>query len=185
MQFELSKRIQRLPPYLFAAIDEEKQKLKSKGIKLIDLSVGDPDIAAPGPVVKQLYESAKIKENQKYGSARGKESLRLAIKGRFKDRFGVNLNQDKEILPLIGSKEGLVNLPLGFVDSGDYVLLPDPAYPGYQGAAILSGAKIYKMPLREKNLFLPELDKIPKRIIKKTKLMYLNYPNNPSTACDL
>ena len=182
MQFELSDRIKRLPPYLFAAIDEEKQKLKNKGIKLIDLSVGDPDIKAPQKVVKQLYKSAQVKENQKYGSARSKEPLRTAIKQWFKKRFKVSLNQQNQILPLIGSKEGLVNLPLGFVNRGDYVLLPDPAYPGYQGAAILAGAKIHKMPLHEKNYFLPDLGKIPESILNKAKMMYLNYPNNPATA---
>ncbi len=181
-EFELSKRLQRLPPYLFAEIDRIKRELKEEGRKLIDLSIGDPDIFAPSGVIKILCNSAKLKENQKYALDQGKYNLRRAIKVWMKKRFKVSLDEEKEILPLIGSKEGLVHFPLAFVDVGDYIIIPSPAYPGYRGAAILSSARIYELPLREENNFLPDLDEIPLKIRNKTKLIYLNYPNNPTTT---
>ena len=178
----MSKRLKRLPPYLFAQIDKKKVELKKKGVKFIDLSVGDPDILAPRSVVDSLYRSAKLKENQKYAFDQGSPKFKKSIKKWFKGRFNVTLDQDKEILPLIGSKEGLIHFPLGVIDPGQYVIIPSPGYPGYRSAAIFSGAKVFELPLLEKNSFLPELDKIPLSVRKKTKLMYLNYPNNPTTA---
>ena len=179
---QLSKRLRALPPYLFAEIDRQKQALRRKGIKLIDLSIGDPDIPAPGKVIRRLYDSSKIKANQKYALDQGKESFRRSIKNWSKKRFKINLDANKEILPLIGSKEGLVHFPLAFVNPGEYVLIPSPGYPGYRGAATFSGAKSYEMPLLEENSFLPDLSKIPKGIRKRARLIYLNYPNNPTTA---
>ena len=182
MKFILSKRLKNLPSYLFAEIDKEKQVLRKKGVSLIDLSIGDPDILAPKYAVETLYKQAKIKENQKYALDQGKQHLRVAIKQWFKKRFKVPLDEDKEILPLIGSKEGLVHLPLSFINSGDYVIVPSPGYPGYRAAAILASAKVYEAPLLEGNRFLVDLDKIPKTLRNKAKLLYLNYPNNPATV---
>ncbi len=180
--FELSKRIKSLPPYLFAEIDKKKRELREKGINFIDLSIGDPDLAAPANSSKVLSSSAKIKENQKYAMDQGKDVLRGSISKWLKKRFKVNLDKNKEILPLIGSKEGLVHLPLGFINNGDYVLIPSPGYPGYRGAAIFAGGKIHEMPLLEVNRFLPDFNKIPLSIRNKSKIMYLNYPNNPTTV---
>ncbi len=178
----LSQRLQRLPPYLFAQIERKKQKLRKRRVVLKDLSIGDPDILAPWGVINTLYRSAKQKDNQKYALDQGKENLRNSIKKWMKKRFGINLDKEREILPLIGSKEGLVHLPLAFVNPGEYVLVPSPGYPGYRGAVVLALGKIYEMPLREDNNFLPSLEKIPLGIRNKSKLMYLNYPNNPTTA---
>lgn len=180
--FELSERLRKLPPYLFAEIDRQKKELREKGIKFIDLSIGDPDIAAPQPVIDVLYQAAKSKENQKYALDQGKQALRSSISRWFLNRFGVSLDEDKEILPLIGSKEGLVHFPLAFVNRGDYVIIPNPGYPGYRGAALFAGAKIYEMPLLEKNNFLPDLEKIPENVRNKAKVIYLNYPNNPTSV---
>ena len=180
--FELSKKIKSLPPYLFAEIDKKKRELKKKGINFIDLSIGDPDLAAPKSCNKVLSSSSKSKENQKYAMDQGKDSLRESISKWFKKRFNVSLDKNKEILPLIGSKEGLVHLPLGFINNGDYVLIPSPGYPGYRGAAIFAGGKVHEMPLIEENRFLPDFKKIPLAIKNKTKIMYLNYPNNPTTV---
>ncbi|MBU0693367.1 MAG: aminotransferase class I/II-fold pyridoxal phosphate-dependent enzyme [Candidatus Omnitrophica bacterium] len=181
-KFEFSQNLRRLPPYLFAQIDRQKQELKKNGVKFIDLSIGDPDIPAPKKVIDTLYKCAKLKENQKYALDQGKYELRKAIKAWFKGRFKINLDENREVLPLIGSKEGLVHLPLGFVNKGDYVIIPSPGYPGYRGAAIFSGARSYELPLLEKNNFLPDLDKIPLFVRNKAKIIYLNYPNNPTTA---
>jgi len=179
---EYSLRLKNLPPYLFAEIDRLKQKLKKEKKKFIDLSIGDPDINAPQGMIEVLYESAKRKENQKYALDKGKISLRKAIKRWMKTRFGVNLDEEEEILPLIGSKEGLVHFPLSFINKGDYAVIPSPGYPGYKGAAIISEAKIFELPLREENNFLPDLDEISLNIRNKAKLIYLNYPNNPTTV---
>ena len=178
----LSKRIKNLPPYLFADIDKKKRDLRSKGVKLVDLSIGDPDILAPKGVIKVLCRQSGLKENQKYALDGGKQQLKEAVKVWFKKRFGVSLNKDKEILPLIGSKEGLVHLPLSFVNPGDYVIVPSPGYPGYKSAAILASAKVYEAALLEENQFLIDFNRIPRTIRNKAKLMYLNYPNNPTTA---
>lgn len=181
-QFELSRRLRSLPPYLFAEIDYQKNKLKQKGIPLIDLSIGDPDIPAPGKMINVLHQASKLKENQKYALDQGKPLFKHAIKKWFRKRFGVTLDADREILPLIGSKEGLVHFPLGFVNPGEYVIVPSPGYPGYRGAALFAGAKIHELALLEKNSFLPQLKTIPLTIRNKAKVIYLNYPNNPTTA---
>lgn len=181
-EFQISQRLQRLPPYLFAEIDRKKSELRKAGIKFTDLSIGDPDILAPESIVEELHRAAKLKENQKYSLDQGKYNLRQGIKVWFKQRFNVDLDENNQILPIIGSKEGLVHFPLGVVNKGDYVIIPNPGYPGYRAAAIFAEAKFYDMPLRERNDFLPELDKIPLSVCNKAKIMYLNYPNNPTTA---
>ena len=180
--WELSNRLKRLPPYLFAEIDRKKSELRNKKIKFIDLSIGDPDIDAPLGMLKALAAASGVKENQKYALDQGKDKFRKTISKWFKKRFAVSLDQDKEILPLIGSKEGLVHFPLGVVNRGDYVIIPSPGYPGYRGAAIFAGARVHEIGLLEKNNFLPDLSKIPVNVRNKAKVIYLNYPNNPTTA---
>lgn len=177
-----SERLKKLPPYLFAEIDKTKNELKNNNIGFIDVSIGDPDILAPQNVIDKLYSSAKIKENQKYALDQGKIALRKSIQKWFSARFNVSLDENNEILPLIGSKEGLVHFPLAFVNPGEYVLIPSPGYPGYRGAGIFAGAKLYELPLKEKNNFLPELAKIPLSVKNKAKILFMNYPNNPTTA---
>jgi len=180
--WELSNRLKRLPPYLFAEIDRSKSELRNKKIKFIDLSIGDPDIDAPLGMLKTLAAASRVKENQKYALDQGKDKFRKAIKKWFNKRFAVSLDHDREILPLIGSKEGLVHFPLGVVNKGDYVIIPSPGYPGYRGAAIFAGARVHEIGLLEKNKFLPDLSKIPINVRNKARVIYLNYPNNPTTA---
>jgi len=180
--FEISRRLKSLPPYLFVEIDKKKAELRKKGVDFIDLSIGDPDVPAPADTIEALRAAAGEKENQKYALDQGKPQFRESIKVWFQNRFGVNLAADKEILPLIGSKEGLVHFPLGFINEGDYVIIPSPAYPGYRGAVVFAGAKIHEAALLEENSFLPDLEKIPLFIRNKAKIIYLNYPNNPVTA---
>jgi len=182
VKIEFSNRLKKFPPYLFTEIDRQKLNLRRKKIKFLDLSIGDPDILAPQNVIGALSKAAKVKSNQKYALDQGSPQLKKSIKVWFKKRFKVTLDENKEILPLIGSKEGLVHFPLAFVNPGDYLIIPSPGYPGYRGAGLFCGAKIHELPLLAKNNFLPDLSKIPNAVRNKAKLIYLNYPNNPTTS---
>jgi len=180
--FKLSDKLQNLPPYLFLEIDKAKRRARQDGRDIIDLGIGDPDIPTPRLIIEALYQAAKDPSNHRYALDQGMPALRRAIEGWYKRRFNIHLNPDTEILPLIGSKEGIAHFPLAFLNEGDYSLVPDPCYPPYKSGTILSGGKPYLMPLRASNAFLPDLKKIPLNIRKKAKLIYINYPNNPTAA---
>jgi len=180
--FELSKKLNSLPPYLFVEIDQAKRKAREEGRDIIDLGIGDPDQPTPAHIIEKLYQAARDPATHRYALDQGLPVLRQAIADWYRNRFGVELNPETEILPLIGSKEGIAHFPLAFLNKGDYSLIPDPGYPPYKGGTILSGGRPYLMPLSESNAFLPELKKIPLNIRKKAKLIYINYPNNPTAA---
>ncbi len=180
--FELAKRVKDLPPYLFATIDKMKQKAINRGIDLIDLSVGDPDLPTPKHIVERMKKAVQKPAHHRYPSYEGMLSFRQAAAGWYKKRFRVSLDPETEVLSLIGSKEGIGHLPLAFLNPGDVVLVPSPGYPVYPVATLFAGAKSHIMPLVEKNDFLPDLKAIPKNILKKARLMFLNYPNNPTAA---
>ena len=181
-----ASRINGLPKYLFAKIDELKKEAAKKGIDLIDVSIGDPDMPTPLHIIEALKEAADNPKNHQYPSYNGLLELRVAIANWYKGRFGVELDPEKEVLPLIGSKEGIGHIPFAFVDPGDVVLIPDPGYPVYQASTTLVGGNPYTVPLREKNDFLPVFSEIPQDILSKAKLFFLNYPNNPTSAtCNL
>lgn len=180
--FALSKNLQSLPPYLFVEIDKAKRKARAAGRDIIDLGVGDPDQPTPRHIIERLVRAAHDPANHRYALDQGMPVLRRAIARWYQDRFGVTLNPDTEILPLIGSKEGIAHLPLAFLNPGDYSLVPDPSYPPYKGGTILAGGRPYLMPLIEENYFLPELKKIPPSVRKRARLIYVNYPNNPTSA---
>ena len=182
MKIEFSKRLKNLPPYLFVEIDKAKREARKQGRDLIDLGIGDPDLPTPGNIIEKLYQASKDPRNHKYALDQGMPVLRQAIADWYKRRFNVDLNPETQILPLIGSKEGIAHMPLAFVNRGEYVLSPNPSYPPYRGSAILSDGKVQDMPLLEKNNFLPDFKKIPLPARKKAKLMFLNYPNNPTGA---
>lgn len=182
MQKKLSERIRNLPPYLFEQIDEAKRKAMSEGRPVIDLGVGDPDLSTPEVVVDGLKEAAGDSANQKYPSNKGLRELREAISAWYSSRFGVELDVDEEVFPLLGSKEGIAHFPLAFVDPGDVVLVPEPGYPPYRSGTILAGGRISVMPLLKDNSFLPDLDSIDEDIARSAKVMFLNYPNNPTGA---
>ena len=182
MDFKISRRLQNLPPYLFLEIDKMKRKARQEGRDIIDLGIGDPDQPTPGHIIEALYKASQDAANHRYALDQGMPILRQAIAEWYKRRFGVELNPDNEVLPLIGSKEGIAHLPLAFLNDGDYSLIPDPCYPPYKGGTIFAGGKIHLMPLQESNAFLPDLKKIPAQIRKKAKLIYINYPNNPTGA---
>jgi LL-diaminopimelate aminotransferase len=180
--FKLSKKLNALPPYLFLEIDKAKRKARAEGRDIIDLGIGDPDQPTPRYIIEALYQAAQDPVNHRYALDQGMPALRRAIGGWYKRRFDVDLNPDSEILPLIGSKEGIAHFPMAFINEGDYALVPDPCYPPYKGGTILAGGKPHLMPLLESNGFLPDLLKIPLSVRRKSKIIYINYPNNPTSA---
>jgi LL-diaminopimelate aminotransferase len=179
---ELANRVKNLPPYLFAAIDRMKQEAVKKGVDLIDLSVGDPDIPTPGHIVQRMKKAVENPAHHRYPSYEGMLSFRHAVADWYKKRFSVTLDPKSEVLSLIGSKEGIGHVPLAFVNPGDTVLVPSPGYPVYPVATLFAGGNSHVMPLLEKNSYLPDFKSIPKSVLKKSKLMFVNYPNNPTSA---
>ncbi len=177
-----STRIKTLPPYLFAAIDEMKQKAIARGVDIINLGIGDPDLPTPTPIIDALSRAAADPKNHQYPSYEGMLSFRKAVADWYRRRFDVVLDPASEVLTLIGSKEGIGHIPLAFVDRGDVVLVPSPGYPVYPVATSFAGGKAYLMPLTKKNGFLPDLNAIPASVAKKAKLMFLNSPNNPTSV---
>lgn len=178
----ISNRLRELPPYLFAEIDKKKEEVRKRGLELIDLSIGDPDLPTPEHIIKAVCEAARKPENHRYPSYEGKREFREAVAYRFKEDFNVKLDPDREIIALIGSKEGIHNIHLALLNKDDYVIIPNPCYPVYKTAPILVGARIYEVPLVEENDFLPNLDNIPENILRKAKIFWINYPNNPTAG---
>ena len=181
--FKFSKKLQSLPPYLFLEIDKAKRKARAEGRDIIDLGIGDPDQPTPKFIIDALSQAALDPVNHRYALDQGMPVLRNAIGDWYKRRFNVDLNPETEVLPLIGSKEGIAHFPLAFLNPGDLSLVPDPCYPPYKGGTILAGGKLYLMPLVAANSFLPDLSKIPLSARKKAKIIFINYPNNPTGAC--
>lgn len=181
MEIEYSKKLSLLPPYLFAELDKKKKELQQKGVDIISLGVGDPDLPTPKHIIEEMKKAVEDSKNHQYPFGKGIKEFCNAVANWYKKRFNVELNPDTEVHSLIGSKEGLAHLPLAFVDEEDYVLVPEPGYPVYQSSVVFAGGKIFYMPLKEENKFLPDFDTIPKEVLEKTKLMFLNYPNNPTT----
>ena len=177
-----AKRINDLPPYLFAEIDRRKREALARGVDLIDLGIGDPDIPTPAPVVEKLVESASKPVNHRYPNSSGMLEFREAVARWYKQRFNVTLDPGKEVVSLIGSKEGIGNMAVAFVDPGDIVLVSSPCYPVYHIGTAFNGGKNYFLPLKKENHFLPDLDSIPPDIATQAKLLWINYPNNPTAA---
>jgi len=177
-----AERIRHLPPYLFAQIDKKIEKKKNAGIDVISLGIGDPVEPTPPHIINRLIEAVKDPINHQYPSYYGLAEFRKAIAGWYNRRFGIQLDPDKEILPLIGSKEGIAHISVALLDCGAYTLIPDPAYPVYDTGTILTEGKAHFMPLLKENDFLPDIGKIPGNIAKKAQIMFLNYPNNPTGA---
>ncbi|MFA6431016.1 MAG: LL-diaminopimelate aminotransferase [Candidatus Margulisiibacteriota bacterium] len=177
-----SKRLDLIPPYLFVKIEEKKEELLKNGIDVIDFGIGDPDLATPPHIFKKMHEVLETKDSSNYPTTKGELSFRKAVAVWYKKRFNVDLDPVSEVCSLIGSKEGIAHLSFAFIDHGDIALVPDPAYPVYKIGTTLAGGEPYLLPLTAKNKFIPDLDNIPQEIIKKSKLLYINYPNNPTGA---
>jgi LL-diaminopimelate aminotransferase len=175
-----SRRINSLQPYLFAEIDRIIAEKRASGIEVIDFGIGDPDLPTPDHIVKTLCEEAKKPENHRYPSYEGMIDFREAVAAWIYRRFGVSLHPEKEVLALIGAKEGIAHFPLTCINEGDVVLVPDPAYPVYGAATLLCGGVSEGLPLSGENGYLPDLSAISKDIWQKARLLFLNYPNNPT-----
>ena len=182
MDVKWASRIAGLPPYLFAEIDAKKNELIKKGVEVIDLGVGDPDIPTPDFIIEALKVGAEDPENHRYPSYQGMRSFRVAVADWYKERFNVDLDPDTEVIALIGSKEGIAHAPLAFIDPGDVGLFADPGYPVYPTSISFAGGEPYAVPILKENDFLPDLNAIPEDIRKRAQLIFLNYPNNPTTA---
>ncbi|HCP75693.1 MAG TPA: LL-diaminopimelate aminotransferase [Ktedonobacter sp.] len=178
----LSRLIQNLPPYHFADAKKRIAERRAAGVDVISLSMGDPDLPAPQAVIDRMCSSLQDPENTRYPEYFGMRALHEAIAAWFERRFAVRLTPEHNILPLLGSKEGLAYLGAAVLNTGDVSLIPDPYYPVYITASTSVGAEPYMLPLLEQNGYLPELDKIPQEILAKSRLLWLNYPNNPTAA---
>lgn len=180
--FSVAQRLSKLPPYLFAEIDRLKQDAIRRGMDIINLGVGDPDLPTPSHIVARMQEAAADPRHHQYPSYEGMLSFRQAVADWYSKRFGVTLDPQTEVLSLIGSKEGIGHIPLAFIDPGDVVLVPDPGYPVYQAGTVFADGIPYFMPLTRERSFLPDLEAIPSEVLKKARIMFLNYPNNPTAA---
>ena len=179
---EEAQRIQALPPYLFARIDEKIADAKAKGVDVISLGIGDPDLPTPDHIIDKLVKAAHNPENHRYPSYVGMLEFRSAVAEWYKRRSNIELDPKTEVVTLIGSKEGIAHIAFCYINPGDIALIPDPGYPVYAVGTLLAGGVPYIMPLKEENGFLPDLEAIPAEVAQKAKLMFLNYPNNPTGA---
>ena len=182
MPVKLAQRVANLPPYIFAGLEKRITQMISEGRDMIRLDIGSPDQPPSPQIIESLYQSAKDPTHHGYAGFFGTPQLRKAIADHTMRRFGVELDPKTQVLPLIGSKEGIFNLAWAYVDPGDVVLIPDPGYPTYTSGARLAGGEIYYVPLEEKRGWLPDLDAIPAEQLGRAKILWMNYPNNPTTA---
>jgi len=182
MPFDRADRLKKLPPYLFAEIDKKKKAAVAAGKDVINLGIGDPDLPTPDFVIEALRKAAGDPKNHQYALDNGLPELRQAFAEWFQRRFGVAVDPDREVYPLIGTKEGIAHLPLAILNPGDVALVPDPMYPVYRASTIFAGAEPHLMPLLKERDFLPDLDAIPSNVLRRARMMFLNYPNNPTAA---
>jgi LL-diaminopimelate aminotransferase len=182
MDFASAERLKKLPPYLFIEMDKKKKAAIEKGVDIISLAIGDPDLATPDFIIEALYKAAKDKANHQYPLGSGLPKFREAVAKWYDHRFGVKLDPKDEVVALIGSKEGIGHLPIGIINPGDVVLMPSPGYPVYHAGTLFAGGESYFMPLLERNGFLPDQDSIPADVLKRAKLIWTNSPNNPTSV---
>ena len=182
MNFKYSEKLKKLPPYLFVEIDKKKKAAIERGVDIISLGVGDPDQPTPAHIIKAGQEALLKPANHQYPFGSGTKAFRQAVADWYKSRFNVELDPETEICSLLGSKEGIGHFHLGFINPGDIVLVPEPGYPVYNTGTIFAEGRSYFMPLLEKNGFLPDLSLIPEEVCGKSKILFINYPNNPTAA---
>ncbi|MDR2302835.1 MAG: LL-diaminopimelate aminotransferase [Deltaproteobacteria bacterium] len=182
MTFEFSERLKALPPYLFKELDRIRDEVKAKGVDIIDLGVGDPDRPTPPHIIEALKVAAEDKANHQYPVYSGMNAFREVVARVYKRRYNVDVVAETEVCSLIGSKEGLAQFPLAFLNPGDVSLVPEPSYPVYRSGTLFAGGVSVYMPLLAKNGFLPDLGAIEPEALKKAKIIWVNYPNNPTGA---
>ncbi len=182
IKIEKSDRLKNLPPYLFKEIDRQKEEVEKQGVDIIDLGVGDPDMPTPQHIIDALKQAASDPANHKYPSYSGMDDFNGAVARWYKRRFNVDLDSSNEVVTLIGSKEGIAHIPLAFINPGDVALVSSPGYPVYDIGVKFAGGETYFMNLLKENNFLPDLGAIPDEIANKAKMMFINYPNNPTSA---
>lgn len=178
-----AKRIEKLPPYLFAEIDRKVAEAKARGADIISFGVGDPDLPTPPHVIEALKTAASDPTTHRYPAYTGMPEFRQSIAAWYEKRFGVKLDADDEVQPLVGSKEGIFHLPVAFIDPGDVALIPDPGYPVYETGTILAGGDAVLLPLTEDNGYKPDLTGLPADVLERARVLWLNYPSNPTAAC--
>lgn len=178
----LASRMARLPPYLFAELDRRVEEKRREGADVISFGVGDPDLPTPRHIIEACCEAAKKPENHRYPSYEGMLRFREAVAERYKKDRGVEVDPEKEVIALIGSKEGIHNIHFALVEQGDVVLYPEPGYPVYRTGALFAGGEPYAVPLKEEHGFLPDLEALPREKVKKARILWLNYPNNPTAS---
>ncbi len=182
MQIKTATRLGLLPPYLFAELDRLKKEVAAKGVDVISLGIGDPDLRTPQHIVESLKRAADLPKNHRYPDYEGLEEYRRAAAGWFERRFGHRFDPAREVCALIGSKEGIANFATAVVDPGDIVLIPDPGYPVYYSGCVFNGGEPYFLPLKKENGFVPDFASIPDEVARRARLLWLNYPNNPTAA---
>jgi LL-diaminopimelate aminotransferase len=179
---KLANRMDNIAPYLFAKVEQRIRETEARGTPVLNLGPGSPDMAPPDWITGAMIEASQVPEHHRYPSYTGSPRLRQAWADYYEERFGVRLDANQEVLPLIGSKEGVGHVALALVDPGDVVLVPDPGYPTYSSGTVLAGGTSCAMPLLEENDFLPDLEAIPVEVLERASAMWLNYPNNPTGA---
>lgn len=179
---EKSDRLNSLPPYLFKEIDRQKEEVRKRGVDIIDLGVGDPDMPTPPHIIEALNKAAIDPANHRYPSYSGMGDFNEAVARWYKRRFNVDLDYENEVVTLIGSKEGIAHIPLAFINTGDLALVTSPGYPVYHIGVQFAGGQAYFMDLLKENDFLPDLNAVPEEIADKARMMFINYPNNPTSA---
>jgi LL-diaminopimelate aminotransferase len=179
---QLAKRIENLPPYLFVGISRKIAEKRAQGEDVISFAIGDPDIPTPRSIIERLCQAAQDPANHRYPESDGLPQLRQAISSWYERRFGLSFDPDKEVLPLIGAKEGIGHIALCFIDPGDLALVTDPGYPVYSIGTMFAGGDCHFLPLIEEKDFLPDLDQVPGEVAQRAKLLWINYPNNPTAA---
>jgi len=179
---KFARRLDEVPPYLFAELERKISAMEREGIDVISLGIGDPDLPTPEPVIETAARAIRDPQTHDYPTNHGTQAFREAVSRFYRDRFGVELNPDGEIVPVLGGKEGVSHVALVCLDPGDVCLSPDPGYPPYTSGPLFAGAEVHYLPLAEENGFVPDLDSIPAETAVRANLLFLNYPNNPTGA---
>jgi LL-diaminopimelate aminotransferase len=182
IEVRVSRRVAKLPPYFYVEINKKIAEKQAKGEDVVSFAIGDPDIPTPPRIIERLCQAAQDPTNHRYPESDGLPELRQAIVHWYENRFDVSLDPNNEVLPLIGSKEGIAHIAFSLIDPGDVALVTDPGYPVYSVGTMLAGGRPYYIPISWKNGFLPDLRRIPLNVLRRTKLLWINYPNNPTGA---